>query len=444
MLALWELRRDADAAVRYQLAYSLGRIDATRATASVYVQLALKDGADPYWRLAILAGVSAKACPPIFTELLEARDFRRTDYGQAMLIAWAELMAADASGEATETILRGISTAATPEPVLARGLLRALGNRGSTKTLAYLAHPNVAPGVKILTQRLLGDAVLAARDSRKPVAERTAAIRDLQLLPFMDVAGILTETLTANQPPAVQMATLETLGRFGVDEVPKMLLDAWPTFSPSVRATATEVFLSRGAWVQLFLDAVEAKTIARADVDPVRVALLQKSPVRNISARALKLFAAPAGDRQKVFTEYRPALERKGDAAKGKQLFKTHCAACHKLNGIGEEVGADLQAIRDRGMEGVLLNIIDPNREVKPQYLTYTVELKSGRHISGLITAETVTGLTIRRPDGRTEVLQRGDIEGLKSSGISFMPEGIEKQLDINAMADLLAFLASS
>jgi putative heme-binding domain-containing protein len=200
--------------------------------------------------------------------------------------------------------------------------------------------------------------------------------------------------------------------------------------------------LSRNNWVPAFLDAVEAKKVARGDIDPARVALLKKSPARNIGARAAKLFAAPA-DRQKVFEQYRKALDFKGDSAKGKLVFKAQCAACHKLEGVGEEVGADLKAIRDRGLEAVLLNIIDPNREVKPQFLAYAAELKNMRVVTGMIVAETATGLTIRRADGMSESIQRSDVESLRSLGVSYMPEGLEKQIDVPAMADLLAYLNS-
>ena len=115
-------------------------------------------------------------------------------------------------------------------------------------------------------------------------------------------------------------------------------------------------------------------------MDPARRGAARRSrPARNIGPRAAKLFAAPA-DRQKVF-EAVPQGPRPARATrlKGKAVFKAHCSACHKLEGVGEDVGADLKAIRDRGLEGVLLNILDPNREVKPQFLTYAVELKSGR-----------------------------------------------------------------
>ena len=91
----------------------------------------------------------------------------------------------------------------------------------------------------------------------------------------------------------------------------------------------------------------------------------------------------------------------------------------------------------------MLLAIVDPNREVKPQYLTYMVELKTGRQVTGMLTAETATGLTVRRPDGMSETIARSDVESLRSLGLSYMPEGLEKQIDVPTMADLLAYLNS-
>ena len=131
----------------------------------------------------------------------------------------------------------------------------------------------------------------------------------------------ITTRQEESQPPAVQIATLEALGRFGDERTPAIILDAWPAMTPKVRATATEVLLSRNNWVPAFLDAVEHRKVARGDIDPARVALLKKHPARNISARAAKLFAAPP-DRQKVFESYRKALDLKGDPRNGKLVFK--------------------------------------------------------------------------------------------------------------------------
>jgi putative heme-binding domain-containing protein len=106
-------------------------------------------------------------------------------------------------------------------------------------------------------------------------------------------------------------------------------------------------------------------------------------------------------------------------------------------------VGEDLTAIRDQGPDAVLLNILDPNREVKPQYLSYYLVTDTGRSLTGLITAETANSITLRRLDGTSETVLRVNIEELRSTGMSFMPEGLEKQIDVPNMADLLAYLNS-
>jgi putative heme-binding domain-containing protein len=92
----------------------------------------------------------------------------------------------------------------------------------------------------------------------------------------------------------------------------------------------------------------------------------------------------------------------------------------------------------------VLLNILDPNRDVKPQFLSYVLVTTSGRVLTGMIAAETANSLTIRKPDGVEETVLRLEIEELRGTGLSFMPEGLEKQVDVAAMADLLAYLISS
>ena len=67
----------------------------------------------------------------------------------------------------------------------------------------------------------------------------------------------------------------------------------------------------------------------------------------------------------------------------------------------------------------------------------------TGRIVTGMITAETANAITLRRADGTGETVLRIDIEELRSTGVSFMPEGLEQQIDVAAMADLLAYLGS-
>ncbi len=141
---------------------------------------------------------------------------------------------------------------------------------------------------------------------------------------------------------------------------------------------------------------------------------------------------------------YRGVLELKGDAERGKQVFAKTCAACHKVQNIGNDIGPNLAAMKARGPEAILLNVLDPNREVNPQYLNYAVLTTDGRQLTGLIAAETATGITLRRADNATDTVLRIDIEQLKSTGMSLMPEGLEKQIDQQSMADLLEFLRTA
>ena len=62
---------------------------------------------------------------------------------------------------------------------------------------------------------------------------------------------------------------------------------------------------------------------------------------------------------------------------------------------------------------------------------------------AGMIAGESVNSITIRRTDGTEVSVLRTNIEQLRSSGLSFMPEGLEKQIDQKQMADLLAYLMS-
>jgi len=184
--------------------------------------------------------------------------------------------------------------------------------------------------------------------------------------------------------------------------------------------------------------------IPPTDVDPARIALLEKSDDAELRTRAAKLFAGTKlARRQDVVDAYQPALELKGDIDQGRMVFRKSCAACHKLEGFGESIGADLNAIKDRGIAAVMLNILDPNREVKPQFQCYVVALEDGVTITGMITGETANSLTLRKPDGTSQAVLRVNIEELKSTNLSFMPEGLEKQIPPAAMADLLAYLNS-
>ncbi|MDE0819036.1 MAG: c-type cytochrome, partial [Pirellulaceae bacterium] len=180
----------------------------------------------------------------------------------------------------------------------------------------------------------------------------------------------------------------------------------------------------------------------RGEIDPARIQLLKAHPDKDIAQRVAKIFlSAPSGERLVVIKDYQSALSATGDVSKGKEVFKKVCSACHRLENVGTRVGADLNGIRNRGLPAVMLNILDPNREVKPKFLTYVLIDVKGRSTTGMITSENANSITLQKPDGTTTTILRTEIEVLQSTGLSFMPEGLEKQISKQQMADLLSYL---
>ena len=86
-------------------------------------------------------------------------------------------------------------------------------------------------------------------------------------------------------------------------------------------------------------------------------------------------------------------------------MFRKNCSACHRLEQFGTALGADLGAIFDRGKEPIMVNILDPNREVKPHFIVYTAATDDGQVITGLISGETPTSITIVQANGQPRTL---------------------------------------
>src|SRR5262249_46030908 len=151
----------------------------------------------------------------------------------------------------------------------------------------------------------------------------------------------LPELLSPAQPQALQVAAVRGLAMHNEPSVGPLLVAPWQSYSPEVRREALDALMARKERVQHLLTAIEKKEVLAAQLEPSRVAQLRKYPDAAVRARANKLLAgqiAPA--RQKVVDDYQNVLDLKGDAGRGKALFKKTCAVCHRLENEGKEVGA--------------------------------------------------------------------------------------------------------
>jgi putative heme-binding domain-containing protein len=187
---------------------------------------------------------------------------------------------------------------------------------------------------------------------------------------------------------------------------------------------------------------LEDKVIPTSQLDPARIQFLQAHPTPQIRQAAQDLLGGVSlARRDDAVEQYRPALEDNGDAAQGKLVFKRECSQCHKLEGVGYDLGLPLQNVKTRGGEGILIQILDPNREVNPSYLNYTVLTMDGQLITGVIQVETATSITLTRAEGESDIILRTEIDEMRSTDLSIMPEGLETKISQAEMADLLAYL---
>jgi putative heme-binding domain-containing protein len=105
------------------------------------------------------------------------------------------------------------------------------------------------------------------------------------------------------------------------------------------------------------------------------------------------------------------------------------------------DIGPDISDTRTKTPEALLADILNPNQAIDNNYVNYIVMTKNGKVVSGLIATETAASITLRRAANESDTILRQDIEEIASSGISLMPEGMEKHLTVPEMADLLSFL---
>jgi len=173
-----------------------------------------------------------------------------------------------------------------------------------------------------------------------------------------------------------------------------------------------------------------------------RLAKVSAGPAGEYHAQVFKPKTNTNPDRAKAIDQFRPALDRRGSATAGKATFEQRCAACHQLGGVGRAIGPDLKSTRANGAEKLLVSLIDPNREVAPQYLLFTMHLAKGDEtLVGMIANENASVVELIQPDGSAKSVRRAEVRSIQSTGQSLMPAGLEAGLSHGQMADLLAWV---
>jgi putative heme-binding domain-containing protein len=308
------------------------------------------------------------------------------------------------------------------------------GLKRNKKTLRQAAHGAV--------DELLTEAYRLAADANAAAADREPAIHLVGLDDLDNARKLLSDLLDSHQPQEVQRAAVAALTATNHKDVGAILLSRWSSYTPPVRADVMNALLGYKPRILALLDAVEKKKVDQRDVPSGKRASLMRHSDQEIRERAQKLFSAdPAGDRKAVIERYMSAVDLKGNPDSGHKVYESICIACHRLGDQGNDVGPNLATVRLWSPEQLLVNILDPNREVAPAFTEYTIDTNDGESLSGIIADENASSVTLKWAGGLTRTLARSEIKKITASRLSLMPEGLEANVTVEQMADLIAFL---
>jgi len=446
------LAADPDARVRFQAALTLGEWKDTRALATL-AELAHRDSADPWFRIAILSSVADAAAP--FFHMLVAKGETWTD---PQLLVEASAMIGGRQNPAELTAwFAALPKLAQPEKYLAgltRGL-RMVGARnlkvpGGEQAFARLlasgseaAQRNAWEASRYfeltaLIQRARQDA--AAADL--PTASRVRAVRALRGGRFDTVAPVLEGILQSHPPADVEGAAVDALAAFDEPAAGKIILDRWRGYGPTGRKRAVSALLAQRNRIPSLLTAVEAGQVERSALDATARSHLYDDSDPAIAAKARSLLESTNSDRAKVVVTYRDVAIMPGDVTRGKKLFEENCARCHEPRRQGGRIGPDLSGINNKTKEELITSILNPSYAIEPRFVNYIITTRDGRMYDGIIANETTWAITLRGgSEEGDETVLRKNIAAIRASSVSLMPDELEKNLGKQGLADVIAYL---
>lgn len=437
------LSEDDDSRVRFQLALSVGGLDDT-VVVPCLAQLAARDGQDRWMPTAVCCALPQHASPLVLS-LLKDRSFLSQPAASELLEPLASIIGAQGDSAAAAQVANGSRRLADQHEAVWLALWKGLGSGAKRKgrTLEDLLTASAGTSHVDIAKFFERCETVAANADRQET-ERAMAVACLAYGSYEDTATKLAQWIEPLQPQAVQLAAVRALASYKEPGVAGELISRLRSLTPSVQDEAFTALLARPERTLRLLEAVERKEIAAGLLGLARKTQLLASKNHDVAEMASRVLGRAEEARAEVVKRYASALTTPGNPQQGRAVFVQHCAACHRADGLGTDIGPHMETVRAWDRAKLLLNILDPSREVAPQAMSYTILLSDGRAISGLVTDETASSLSIKRAGTQPEVVLRQDIEQMSNSGLSLMPVGFEETITPEAMADLLAFLQTS
>jgi len=279
-----------------------------------------------------------------------------------------------------------------------------------------------------------------------PPSTRHELLRILGEMGDGDCVAPVLAIVRKTSDDALRTAALSTLGHFDEPRIAEFVLAEYPKMSAPLRTAARSLLFSRPDWARKLLASIDRGAVPAADVQTDelrRVALYNDS---DLDARVRKRWGniragtpeEKLADIRRLSNDLRAAA---GRPSHGHELFKKSCATCHTLFGEGTKIGPDLTTANRKDRDFLLVSIVDPSVQIRKEFLAYVVTTNDGRVVTGLIAEQSPSSIIVVGPKNEHTAIPRREIEEIKESPQSLMPERLLDPLKPQEVRDLFSYL---
>lgn len=249
---------------------------------------------------------------------------------------------------------------------------------------------------------------------------------------------------------AVNLEALRGLAQYDNTDTPQQILNRAGIFGIPERAEMINTLVSRPAYAKVLLAALRNKQIATSEITAFHARQIRAFEDEALTKELTELWGdvrVTATEKRLLMEELKSQLTASASAhpnlSAGRAVFQKTCANCHVLYGVGRKLGPDITGSNRKNIDYLLENIIDPSASVGADFRAVTVVLNSGRVLNGVISEQNERTLTLQTAQ-EPVTLDRQQIEEVKQTSLSLMPDGLLQNLSPEQIRDLFGYLMST
>jgi putative membrane-bound dehydrogenase-like protein len=277
---------------------------------------------------------------------------------------------------------------------------------------------------------------------------RSQALRELVQLKHPDIAKILAKLLREEKDTKVRLEAARQVATVSDLKLGTTIVTDWKAFPKDVQGELVASLAGRKETAKVLLSAMDAKTIDRTAITDNTISKIQSFNDKELNALIEKAWGRTRktpDELNKLIDKTRDSLGMKSASfANGRKVFEAQCSKCHKFDGVGYEVGPNIEGA-GRDIEYLLANVLDPNRVIGAPYFLRTANLLDGQAIQGILAEDDDQFITLKIENAVLKKIKKTDLDGpVKLAEKSIMPEGLSYGMSEQDFRDLVRYVMAS